>query len=171
MVTTDANLIEHGVKTEKRSYGDRRRFPFPAREDEQIAEIARRNFLFVGVVFRRALVDRCGDFDERIWGAEDYDLWTRFLISGTRAAFVNEPLGWYRLQRGQRQLRPPAVGASTSSCSRSTCPPCGRSGRGAGPATSTRSARSSRRRATASGPPPFFRHAVRRRGRRRCGDT
>jgi glycosyltransferase involved in cell wall biosynthesis len=100
MVTTDANLIEHGVPTDKRSYGDRRRFPFPTNEDDQIAEIARRNFLFVGVVFRRALVTRCGDFDERIWGAEDYDLWTRFLISGTRAAFINEPLGWYRLRDG-----------------------------------------------------------------------
>ena len=100
MVTTDAYLIEEGVKTEKRSYGDRRRYPFPAHEDDQIAEIARRNFLFVGVVFRRSLVDACGDLDERIWGAEDYDLWTRFLISGSRAAFVNEPLGWYRRQEG-----------------------------------------------------------------------
>ncbi len=100
MVTTDAYLIEDGVKTEKRTYGDRRRYPFPAREDDQIAEIARRNFLFVGVVFRRTLVDTCGDLDERIWGAEDYDLWTRFLISGSRAAFVNEPLGWYRRQEG-----------------------------------------------------------------------
>jgi glycosyltransferase involved in cell wall biosynthesis len=100
MVTTDANLIEGGVPTEKRSYGDRRRFPFPAHEDEQINEIARRNFLFVGVVFRRELVDRCGDFDERTWGAEDYELWTRFLLSGSRAAFINEPLGWYRLSEG-----------------------------------------------------------------------
>ncbi len=52
------------------------------------------------MVFRRALVEQCGDFDERIWGAEDYDLWTRFLLSGTRAAFVNEPLGWYRVRDG-----------------------------------------------------------------------
>jgi len=100
MVTTDANLIEHGVATDKRSYGDRRRFPFPGDEDEQIAEIARRNFLFVGVVFRRELIERCGNFDERTWGAEDYELWTRFLLSGSRAAFVNEPLGWYRLSEG-----------------------------------------------------------------------
>jgi glycosyltransferase involved in cell wall biosynthesis len=98
MVTTDAYLIEHGVKTRKRSYGDRRRFPFPAREEEQNAEIARRNFLFVGVVFRRSLLDTCGELDERIWGAEDYDLWTRFLLTGSRAAFVNEPLGWYRVR-------------------------------------------------------------------------
>lgn len=105
MVTTDAYLIEADVKTTKRCYGDRRRYPFPAREDDQLHEIARRNFLFVGVVFRRALVDRCGGFDERIWGAEDYDLWARFLLTGTRAAFVDEPLGWYR-------RRPDSVSAS-----------------------------------------------------------
>jgi glycosyltransferase involved in cell wall biosynthesis len=100
MVTTDAYLIEHEVKTERTSYGDRRRFPFPAAEDQQIAEIARRNFLFVGVVFRRSLVKRVGNFDERTWGAEDYDLWTRILLDGSRAAFVNEPLGWYRVRDG-----------------------------------------------------------------------
>ena len=106
MVTTDANLIEHGVATDKRSYGDRRRFPFPAREDQQIDEIARRNFLFVGVVFRRELVERCGNFDERTWGAEDYELWTRFLLSGSRAAFISEPLGWYRLSEGSLSSGP-----------------------------------------------------------------
>lgn len=100
MVTTDAYLVEHGEKTKRRSYGDRRRYPFPNELDEQIPEIARRNFLFVGVVFRRELLARCGDFDERIWGAEDYDLWARFLIAGSRAAFINEPLGWYRVQEG-----------------------------------------------------------------------
>ncbi len=106
MVTADAYLIERGVKTEKRSYGDRRRFPFPAREGDQIPEIARRNFLFVGVVFRRALLDMCGELDERIWGAEDYDLWTRFLLTGSRAAFVNEPLGWYRLREDSVSASP-----------------------------------------------------------------
>jgi teichuronic acid biosynthesis glycosyltransferase TuaG len=100
MVTTDAYLIEHGVKTERRSYGDRRRFPFPAHEDDQIDEIARRNFLFVGVVFRRALVELVGNFDEQTWGAEDYELWTRILLTGSRAAFVEEPLGWYRVRDG-----------------------------------------------------------------------
>lgn len=95
-VTSDAYLIEDGIKTAKRCYGDRRRYPFPTDEDRQLEEIARRNFLFVGVVFHRSLVERCRGFDERIWGAEDYDLWTRFLLSGARAAFVNEPLGWYR---------------------------------------------------------------------------
>jgi glycosyltransferase involved in cell wall biosynthesis len=106
MVTTDAFLIENDVPTTKRSYIDRRKYPFPAREDGQLDEIARRNFLFVGVVFRRVLVDRCGGFDERIWGAEDYDLWARFLLTDTRAAFINEPLGYYRRRTGSVSASP-----------------------------------------------------------------
>ncbi len=106
MVTTDAYLIEDDIPTTKRAYVDRRRYPFPAREDDQLDEIARRNFLFVGVVFRSELVDRCGGFDERIWGAEDYDLWARFLLEGTRAAFINEPLGWYRRRSGSVSASP-----------------------------------------------------------------
>jgi hypothetical protein len=50
------------------------------------------------VVFRRELVERCGDFDESMRRAEDYELWTRFLLSGSRAAFVPDPLGYYRLR-------------------------------------------------------------------------
>jgi glycosyltransferase involved in cell wall biosynthesis len=98
MVTSDAYIIEETVTTQKRCYGDRRRYPFPAHEDEQLNEIARRNFLFISVVFRRALVEQCGSFDETMRRAEDYDLWTRFLLSGSRAAFVPDPLGYYRLR-------------------------------------------------------------------------
>jgi glycosyltransferase involved in cell wall biosynthesis len=98
MVTSDAYVIEETVKTTKRCYGDRRRYPFPAHEDEQLDIIAKRNFLFISVVFRRSLVDRCGGFDESMRRAEDYELWTRFLLSGSRAAFVPEPLGYYRVR-------------------------------------------------------------------------
>jgi glycosyltransferase involved in cell wall biosynthesis len=98
MVTSDAYVMDETVKTTKRCYGDRRRFPFPAHEDEQLAIIAKRNFLFISVVFRRSLVERCGSFDESMRRAEDYELWTRFLLSGSRAAFVPEPLGYYRVR-------------------------------------------------------------------------
>ena len=98
LVTSDAYIIEETVTTDKRCYGDRRRYPFPADEDEQLNEIARRNFLFISVVFRRELVERCGNFDESMRRAEDYELWTRFLLSGSRAAFVPDPLGYYRLR-------------------------------------------------------------------------
>jgi glycosyltransferase involved in cell wall biosynthesis len=98
MVTSDAYVMDETVRTTKRCYGDRRRYPFPAHEDEQLDIIAKRNFLFISVVFRRELVDRCGTFDESMRRAEDYELWTRFLLSGSRAAFVPEPLGYYRVR-------------------------------------------------------------------------
>ena len=111
MVTTDANLIEHGVadrRSARTATGAASRSR-PTR-DEQIDEIARRNFLFVGVVFRRELVERCGDFDERTWGAEDYDLWTRFLLSGTPRRVRQRAARLVPAERGQPELGRPPVG-------------------------------------------------------------
>ncbi len=96
LVTSDAFLIEDGVRTARRCYSDRRRYPFPDPDVDQLDVISHRNFLFVSVVFRRELVERCGGFDESLPRAEDYDLWTRFLLGGTRAGYVSEPLGYYR---------------------------------------------------------------------------
>jgi glycosyltransferase involved in cell wall biosynthesis len=96
LVTSDAFLIEDGVRTTRRCYGDRRRYPFPAPDADQLDVISQRNFLFVSVVFRRSLVDRFGGFDESLPRAEDYELWTRFLLGGARAGYVGEPLGYYR---------------------------------------------------------------------------
>jgi glycosyltransferase involved in cell wall biosynthesis len=96
LVTSDAYLIEHDQRTVKRCYGDRRRHPFPSDENRQLHEIAERNFLFVSVVFRRELVDRYGAFDERFHRAEDYELWSRYLVRGVKAGYIDEPLGYYR---------------------------------------------------------------------------
>jgi glycosyltransferase involved in cell wall biosynthesis len=96
LVTTDAFLIEDGVRTERHCYGDRRVYPFPGPDDDQLEVIAMRNFLFVSVVFRRELVDRFGGFDESLERAEDYELWARLLLTGTSAAYVPEALGYYR---------------------------------------------------------------------------
>ncbi len=114
LVTSDAYVIDETVRTTKRCYGDRRRYPFPAREDEQLDEIARRNFLFISVVFRRELVERCGSFDESMQRAEDYELWTRFLLSGSRAAFVPDPLGYYRVRAGSLSASKQQWGAHLS---------------------------------------------------------
>ncbi len=118
IVTSDSYLMEDFTPTEKRSYTDRNRRPFPGPEIDQIAEIARLNFIFIGVLFRRELIERCGIFAEgtrrgasydghavggrgaSIEGAEDYELWTRFLLSGARVGFVDEPLGYYRVRSG-----------------------------------------------------------------------
>ena len=97
-VTTDAYLIEEDTPTERRYYGDYQRYPFPER-GAQLDEIAKRNFVFVSVVFDRRLFDLVGArLDERLWGTEDYDLWTRFLLAGAEAGLVPEPLAWYRVR-------------------------------------------------------------------------
>lgn len=118
LVTSDSWLMEDFTPTTKRSYPDRRRRPFPATEADQIPEIARFNFLFISVLLRRELVEECGMFLEHtrrgaefqrharvgggpsIEGAEDYELWMRYLLAGTRAGFLDEPLGYYRVRSG-----------------------------------------------------------------------
>lgn len=118
LVTSDSWLMEDFTPTTKRSYPDRRRRPFPATEADQIPEIARFNFLFISVLIRRELVEECGMFLEHtrrggefqrharagggpsIEGAEDYELWMRYLLAGTRAGFLDEPLGYYRVRSG-----------------------------------------------------------------------
>lgn len=114
MVTSDSWVMVGFEPTQRRSYPDRRKRPFPASEAEQIPEIARFNFLFVAVVFRRQLVDECGMFTVgprrgirgSIEGAEDYEMWTRFLLSGARAGFLDEPLGYYRVRPGSLSQSP-----------------------------------------------------------------
>ncbi len=114
LVTSDSWVMEGFTPTQRQSYRDRRKRPFPATEADQIPEIARFNFLFVGVVFRRSLIDECGMFTVgprygnrgSIESAEDFDLWTRFLLSGARAGFVDEPLGYYRERHGSLSQSP-----------------------------------------------------------------
>ena len=65
----------------------------------QLEEIAKRNFVFVSAVFDRRLLDLVGGrLDERLWGTEDYDLWTRFVLAGAAAELIPEPLAWYRIR-------------------------------------------------------------------------
>jgi len=100
MVTSDSFMMDETVATTRHLYREQRKRPFPESEDLQIAEIACYNFMFVSVVFRRELVDRFGMFTDGMRRAEDYELWTRYLIGGTRAGFVDEPLGYYRIRAG-----------------------------------------------------------------------
>jgi glycosyltransferase involved in cell wall biosynthesis len=106
LVTSDAFLIEDGVRTERRCYGDRRRYPFPGPELDQLDIIAQRNFLFVSVVLRRSLVSEFGGFDESLERAEDFELWTRLLLAGARAGFIPDPLGYYRLRSDSLSASP-----------------------------------------------------------------
>jgi glycosyltransferase involved in cell wall biosynthesis len=106
MVTSDSYVMDGFTPTERRSYIHRRKRPFPAHEDDQIAEIARRNFLFISVVFRRSLLEQAGMFADGVPGAEDYELWLRFLLTGARAGYLDEPLGYYRVRPGSLSQSP-----------------------------------------------------------------
>ena len=114
MVTSNSYVMEGRTPTLKQCYGDRRRHPFPAREEDQLDEIAHRNFLFVSVVFRRDLVDRFGGFNGTMRRSEDYELWTRFLVNGARAAYVPAPLGYYRVRPDSLSASPEQWGAHLS---------------------------------------------------------
>jgi glycosyltransferase involved in cell wall biosynthesis len=97
-VTTDAYLLINDEPTDRRYYGAYQRYPFPP-ADAQLSEIASRNFMFVSVVFDRRLLDVTDRmFDQTMRAAEDFELWTRFLLAGTRAGLVQEPLAWYRVR-------------------------------------------------------------------------
>jgi glycosyltransferase involved in cell wall biosynthesis len=42
----------------------------------------------IGVVHRRALVEKVGGFNELLWGKEDWDLWRRFARAGAEFVFL-----------------------------------------------------------------------------------
>ena len=48
------------------------------------------------VVVRRSLVERAGEFDIRLWGAEDYEYWIR-LARIAPAVFIDPPVCRYRI--------------------------------------------------------------------------
>ena len=57
-------------------------------------------FIHSSVLFRRALVDAVGAYDESFAVAQDYDLWLR-MSRGTRLANLDEPLVLRRLAPGR----------------------------------------------------------------------
>ncbi len=97
-VTTDAFLIDEDERTSRRYYGGYHHYPFPE-GGSQLQEIAKRNFVFVSAVFDRRLLNLVGgQLNEHLWGTEDYELWTRFVIAGATAELIPEPLAWYRIR-------------------------------------------------------------------------
>jgi glycosyltransferase involved in cell wall biosynthesis len=100
IVTSEMYMIDEDVLTERRLYAQQRKRPFPIEKDRQIAEIACFNFMCVSALMRRDLVIEQGLFTDGMRRAEDYDLWIRLLLAGSRAGFVDEPLGYYRIRAG-----------------------------------------------------------------------
>jgi glycosyltransferase involved in cell wall biosynthesis len=74
----------------------------PPEDDESIrrALIRTNPFVHSSVMFRRAIVERAGGYDERLAVAQDYDLWLR-LAPLTRFANLPEPLVVRRLLAGR----------------------------------------------------------------------
>ena len=99
IVTTDAQIIEGTVPSERAYYNNPNLRPFPVPE-AQIDAIVAHNFVFIGAVFRREVIDRVGGFDEahQLRGSEDYDLWCRCILAGERIGLIDEPLASYRVR-------------------------------------------------------------------------
>ncbi len=79
--------------------GRRHQDVFPVAEPVTFDRALRREcYIFGSLVFRRAILDDVGAFDESLagQGAEDFDLWLRMLQRGHRFKFTTEPLAKYR---------------------------------------------------------------------------
>ena len=72
---------------------------FPVAEPVSFDRVMRREcYVFGSLVFRRAILDEVGVYDESLQGqgAEDFELWLRMLRHGVRFGFSREPLARYR---------------------------------------------------------------------------
>jgi glycosyltransferase involved in cell wall biosynthesis len=96
-VTSDAYLINEDRPTPLRYYGTLVD-PSPFDSGDLGYWIVRQNFVFTGVVVRTELFDRHGTFMPNIL-AEDWDLWTRFILEGSGVGLVDSPLGYYRVRQ------------------------------------------------------------------------
>jgi hypothetical protein len=94
-VTTDATLIDEDGNALGQSYCDQ--VPFPA---SQVAQgMARRNVVYGSPLVWRSVLDQSGPYDESLThGAEDYDLWLRFIAQGVTMVTIPEELALYRIR-------------------------------------------------------------------------
>ena len=59
-----------------------------------------RNFVYTSVTVRKRVLEDVGGFDERLWAAEDWELWLRIAAAGHRALRPEGLLAIHRLRRG-----------------------------------------------------------------------
>src|ERR1700761_4648418 len=109
LVSCDATIIGQTWRAGRR-FSD---FLSQVGEPTLDAVIARRFNMFVSTILRREAVASAGGFDEELPAAEDLDLWIRILEKGWRAAYVPEPLVFYR-------RRPGSLSSSTFKLHRAT---------------------------------------------------
>lgn len=75
----------------------------PNPQGDLLAELLTRNlFITSSVLFRRECIERCGAFEEHLFGMGDWDLWLRIAEHYT-IGYVPEPLTLYRLH-GQNTM-------------------------------------------------------------------
>jgi glycosyltransferase involved in cell wall biosynthesis len=89
--TTDAFVARDGVRESLTYYATR---PWP--EEDQSLAIMRSTFIFGAAAVRRRSFERVGGYDSSLRFVEDWDLWIRMLVAGSRAALVDVPLYEYR---------------------------------------------------------------------------
>jgi Glycosyltransferase like family 2 len=94
IVCTNANVEFDGTVV-RQMYRDDWRFEIA----DQRAAILRRCYIAFWCARRSRLLE-VGGFDEAIASAEDWELWIRMILSGSRAGLVDEPLATYRLHHG-----------------------------------------------------------------------
>ena len=95
IITTDAHVVRNGVR-DARTYYEERGWP----DGDQVDAILRNNFIFGAGAIRRSAFERVGGYRAGRRFAEDWDLWLRLLLSGSRAGLVAEPLYEYRRREG-----------------------------------------------------------------------
>jgi glycosyltransferase involved in cell wall biosynthesis len=104
ILTTD-ELLEVDGRTLRRVYDG----SWPFEVGDQRLAILQYNFIQHAAV-RRTLWLEAGGHDESINWTEDWELWIRLILAGSRAGLVTEPLARYRLNpaslsAGQAQMR------------------------------------------------------------------
>src|SRR4051812_42791685 len=73
-----------------------RPMPDPRPAPDLVTILRDETAVFIMSLFRREVVDRIGDFDERFRTNEDYDFWIRAAFAGFKFLRNPEPLGFYR---------------------------------------------------------------------------
>lgn len=104
IITTDAYLVYRDRRL-GRCYGARHAFA----DVDQRTAILRTNFILGLSAVRRARFLEVGGFDPTVAYTVDWELWMRLILSGSRAAFIDEPLAEYRLHASSMSARRAAM--------------------------------------------------------------
>jgi GT2 family glycosyltransferase len=95
ILTTDAEIVLDG-KVLRRAYDETWAFEV----GDQRRTILERCFVIGHAAMRREPFVAAGGFDETLRAVDDWDLWIRMILRGSRAGLVEEPLAEYRIRQG-----------------------------------------------------------------------